>query len=186
MGVPAAQGIGYGSAFTGCCRARSVLQGSAMRAPARGVGSSSPSTRPCSVRRRLRISREGPRVCRLPAGGSRIRTVGPAAEGAWRPLCCRFRSRGLVRPNIDLVFRFVCGSLLEGDGFELLVPRHESPGFSARSGRSLPDSPLEGDGFELLVPPHESCDLRSIPAPTGDEGPTVCTTRRWREMDSNL
>jgi hypothetical protein len=36
----------------GCCRARSVLQGSAMRAPARGVGSSSPSTRPCSVRRR--------------------------------------------------------------------------------------------------------------------------------------
>jgi len=81
MGVPAAQGIGYGSAFTGCCRARSVLQGSAMRAPARGVGSSSPSTRPCSVRRRLRISREGPRVCRLPAGAKGIRTAGPTVNG---------------------------------------------------------------------------------------------------------
>jgi hypothetical protein len=39
------------------------------------------------------------------------------------------------------------------------------------------DSSVEEDGFELLVPPHESCGLRSILAPTADEEPTVCTTR---------
>jgi hypothetical protein len=41
---PAAQEFD-GSTSTGCCRARSVLQGSAMRAPARGVGLSLLSTR---------------------------------------------------------------------------------------------------------------------------------------------
>ena len=45
--------------------------------------------------------------------------------------------------------------LLEGDGFELPVPRHESPGFSAHGGRSLPDSPLEETGFEPEVPARE-------------------------------
>jgi hypothetical protein len=72
------RGLATAAPSIGCCRARSVLQGSAMRAPARGVGSSSPSTRPCSVRRRLRISREGRRVCRLAAGEKWIRTIGPA------------------------------------------------------------------------------------------------------------
>jgi hypothetical protein len=51
--------------------------------------------------------------------------------------------------------RFAVDSLLEGDGFELLVPRHESPGFSAHRGRSLPDSPLEETGFEPEVPARE-------------------------------
>jgi len=50
---------------------------------------------------------------------------------------------------------FAPDSPLEGDGFELLVPRHESPGFSAHGGRSLPDSPLEETGFEPEVPARE-------------------------------
>ena len=51
--------------------------------------------------------------------------------------------------------KFAVDSPLEGDGFELLVPRHESPGFSAHRGRSLPDSPLEETGFEPEVPARE-------------------------------
>jgi hypothetical protein len=47
---------------------------------------------------------------------------------------------------------FAPDSPLEGDGFELLVPLHESPGFSAHGERSLPDSPLEREGFEPSVP----------------------------------
>jgi hypothetical protein len=41
---------------------------------------------------------------------------------------------GLAAPGVRLR-RFVPDSPLEGDGFELLVPRHESPRFPKHPGR---------------------------------------------------
>jgi hypothetical protein len=46
--------------------------------------------------------------------------------------------------------RFVVDSLLEGDGFELSVPRDRG---WRRHSMFVADSALEGDGFELPVPP---------------------------------
>ena len=52
------------------------------------------------------ISREGPRVCRLAAGGRRIRTLGPPCDRVRRhhSRCCRWRrpgSRCIAHHNID-------------------------------------------------------------------------------------
>jgi hypothetical protein len=94
------------------------------------------------------------------------------------------------------IVRFAIDSALEGDGFELLVPRHESPGFSAHGGRSLPDSPLEETGFEPEVParegwvplaegePSQSDNRQQKPCPI--LGGRAFESQSWRRVGARL
>src|SRR5215472_13287277 len=60
-------------------------------------------------------------------------------------------------PQPPMLRRSSLDSPLEGDGFELVVPRHESRGgfleHPPARDRFAPDSPLEEDGFKPSVPP---------------------------------
>src|SRR6516162_5694407 len=85
--------------------------------------------------------------------------------------CCRSKpadtlSRAPITRPFPLQERSSLDSPLEGDGFELVVPRGDRASvsrlrrfvdqFLARGNRWFADSLLEGDGFELLVPRHKS------------------------------
>src|SRR5271166_4332188 len=60
----------------------------------------------------IAATREGPKVCRLPAGGSRIRTIGPSRTTSTRMGLSTWE--GEIPRDTD--------SPLEGDGFEPSVP----------------------------------------------------------------
>jgi hypothetical protein len=88
----------------------------------------------CSVRRRLRLSREGPRVCRLPAGASRIRTPGPACAG----IAAKRRNTAILGGDHDPPRRPTENRLEQIE--EGVVPR---PGLRHRpQSAGIPDRPI--------------------------------------------
>ena len=86
-----------------------------------------------------------------PPGGFRPRHANSRERRTvcWRELDSNLRFR--ARAGSILPVRFVADSLLEGDGFELLVPRHKSRGFPQHSGHlGVSAGLLNGSAFLLL------------------------------------